>query len=240
MASEKQIAANRINARKSCGPRTAAGKARVSRNALRHGLAALTHRGPRIFQQTERMAKALCGADNDPFLFEHALIIAENEVLLRSIRMERIAAIERLRDSMAIPLAQGDNGPAMAEAKSAEARLASDEIDKMMVQYGFADLFHVPCDLLEEAPPGPEWRPSPQERDELGALLEAVPDLNKLDRYERRAWSRRKRALREFIAIKVRSGGQERRNALGVVGETAVPQQISARPPSPNPSDLSS
>src|SRR4051794_27685095 len=33
-----RIAANRANARKSTGPKTAAGKARVSRNARRHGL----------------------------------------------------------------------------------------------------------------------------------------------------------------------------------------------------------
>jgi hypothetical protein len=207
MASEKRIAANRLNARKSCGPRTAAGKARVSRNALRHGLAALTHRAPLIFQDTEQMAKALCGTDDNPLLFEQALIIAENQVLLRCIRIERIAAIERLRDSAVIPLTQGDNGLAMAEATFAQAQLAWAEIDKMMAQYGFADYFHPPCDVLEDAPPGPEWRPARQERDDLAALLEATPDLNKLDRYERRAWSRRKRAQRKFIAIKVRSGG---------------------------------
>ena len=40
MASEKQISANRANAIKSRGPRSAGGKARASRNATRHGLAA--------------------------------------------------------------------------------------------------------------------------------------------------------------------------------------------------------
>jgi hypothetical protein len=38
MATDKQIAANRRNAQKSTGPRTAAGKFRSSLNALRHGL----------------------------------------------------------------------------------------------------------------------------------------------------------------------------------------------------------
>ena len=38
MATEAQIEANRENAKKSTGPRTAAGKARVRRNASRHGL----------------------------------------------------------------------------------------------------------------------------------------------------------------------------------------------------------
>ena len=41
MASEKQIAANRRNAQRSTGPRSAAGKAIASRNAFRHGLSSL-------------------------------------------------------------------------------------------------------------------------------------------------------------------------------------------------------
>ena len=38
LATEKQIAANRANAKRSTGPRTAAGKLKSSRNAYRHGL----------------------------------------------------------------------------------------------------------------------------------------------------------------------------------------------------------
>jgi hypothetical protein len=40
MASEAQILANRLNAQKSTGPRTAEGKAAVSQNAVKHGLTA--------------------------------------------------------------------------------------------------------------------------------------------------------------------------------------------------------
>jgi len=38
MTSEAQVQANRLNAQKSTGPRTEAGRAVVSQNALRHGL----------------------------------------------------------------------------------------------------------------------------------------------------------------------------------------------------------
>jgi len=40
MSSEKQIAANRANARRSTGPKTSAGKARSRANAWKHGLTA--------------------------------------------------------------------------------------------------------------------------------------------------------------------------------------------------------
>jgi hypothetical protein len=40
-------------------------------------------------------------------------------------------------------------------------------------------------------------------RDEHEALCEGIGDLVRLLRYERRAWSRRKRAVRAFMAIKL-------------------------------------
>ena len=43
MATDAQIQANRQNARKSTGPRTAQGKAASSRNGLKHGLSGQTH-----------------------------------------------------------------------------------------------------------------------------------------------------------------------------------------------------
>jgi hypothetical protein len=43
MASERQLLANRGNALKSTGPKSAEGKQRVSANALKHGLSAQTH-----------------------------------------------------------------------------------------------------------------------------------------------------------------------------------------------------
>ena len=46
-----------------------------------------------------------------------------------------------------------------------------------------------------------------QERDEYEALEAAILDLIRLGRYERRAWSRQKRAIGEFMKIKMASVG---------------------------------
>jgi predicted PhzF superfamily epimerase YddE/YHI9 len=48
-----------------------------------------------------------------------------------------------------------------------------------------------------------EKRVKEQERDEYEALEAAILDLIRLGRYERRAWSRQKRAIREFMKIKM-------------------------------------
>src|SRR6202011_2459882 len=57
--SERKRAANRRNARSSTGPRTAAGKARVTQNALRHGLNVAVADDPLLTEDVERLARAI-------------------------------------------------------------------------------------------------------------------------------------------------------------------------------------
>jgi hypothetical protein len=207
MSSVQKVAANRINGRKSLGPRTRAGKAHSSRNAFRHGLAGFNIKNPAVFDQIEPMANAICGGDSNPLLFEQALVIAETELILRCVRTERVAAIERLRDGTAIALAKGNNSLAVGKARSLEGRLAYAELVRFNPEF-LIRLFGgiVPPKSKRKKPnepPEPPWNPTPPvERDEHDALREAMPDLNRLLRYERRAWSRRKRATREFMAVK--------------------------------------
>src|SRR5215208_1858155 len=59
MATEKQIAANRANAKKSTGPRTPRGKARSSMNATLHGL---TARRPVLPNEDRRAFEAFARA----------------------------------------------------------------------------------------------------------------------------------------------------------------------------------
>jgi hypothetical protein len=103
MTSAKKIAANRSNAKRNRGPRTEASKRRTSRNALRHGLAAIKYVDYALPRDVELMAKALCGNDARAMLFEPALAIAESEMVLRRVREQRVALIERLRDLRGCP-----------------------------------------------------------------------------------------------------------------------------------------
>src|SRR5215472_11241102 len=59
MASEKQLRANRENAKRSSGPTTAAGRLRSSRNALRHGLSLPLTTDPTASMKARQMAQML-------------------------------------------------------------------------------------------------------------------------------------------------------------------------------------
>ena len=96
MASEKQIAANRANAKRSTGPKTAAGRARSSRNAYRHGLSR-----PLPIDATSAEAQAIAqaliadGADDQQQLAAAELAAAQLELLrIRAERGRMLASID--------------------------------------------------------------------------------------------------------------------------------------------------
>ena len=143
MTSEKKIAANRANGKKSRGPNTVSGKLESSRNAWRHGLAAAADAEPTASPAVKRMANAICGNEHtDPDLYDLAVTIARWQIVLLKVRADRIAAFEQQR------------------------------------------MIHPKMDRLKQPVP----------TDETWALL---------DRYERRALSRRNRAIRMFQAISI-------------------------------------
>jgi hypothetical protein len=207
MTSARKIAANRINAQRSSGPKSTVGKGRVSSNALRHGLAAQKHFGAMRSRDIDLMARAMCGDDIDPLLFEQAQLIAESELLLRCVRVEQLAVIERLRDVNAVPLAIRDDSMARAKTRVLKMDLAAAELEQMRARFDamtaeertkLQEDYDRELDELDS-------KPAPiQERDEVDAMREAMPDLERLARYERRAWSRRKRAMRKFMEIKIK------------------------------------
>jgi hypothetical protein len=102
MASEKQIAANRANAQRSTGPRTAVGKMRSSQNAYRHGLS-----GPLPFDlmtlaKVDAIAQVLVGGDEgeDQAASAAEFARAHLEVLaIRATRTELLAKIDLDQDN---------------------------------------------------------------------------------------------------------------------------------------------
>lgn len=175
MTSAKQAAANRSNGRHSRGPRTGAGKARASRNAFRHGLASFTTGDRAMAEQVERVVDAICAGDHDPLLREQAVMVVENQLWLSLVRAQKVVVIDRMLAPKASP-------------KSHKPRIARP----------------IPRRLQRARPrPAPKGQISKDTgRDEYDALRAGMDDLVRLLRYERRACSRRTKALRGFMAIK--------------------------------------
>jgi len=246
MTSERKITANRRNSRRSCGPRSAAGKEKVSRNALRHGLAAVVHRQPVPSAEMEELVDAICAGEQDPLVREQAVTIAETEFALRAVQAQKSALVERLRDRDAIALARGDNRLLRAKVRHLKSELTIGHLnaqcagvleryqDRLLpvVKDGetiqpngclVGEFVPLQIKLLDEyAQAEQSMREAHEtrserldqaakllkERDERQAVFEALPDLVRLDRYERRAWSRQKRAVRNFMRMKATLGNR--------------------------------
>jgi len=180
MTSALKIAANRLNAKNSTGPRTRRGKSRSSRNAIRHGLERVNFGITGLSRKVQRLAKEICKDASDPFRYEQAVIIAESQILIARVRAARVAALEHPRTPVSLASARQELRVALAE----------------------------------------------ELRDSVANIRRALPELLTLARYERRALSRRKRAMRRFDALgilqsKTRFDGSE---------PNARPPDIAAHP----------
>ncbi len=88
-ASQARIRANRLNAKKSTGPRTAAGRARVAQNALVHGLDAVAMPDKRLRAEIDRLTHLIAGQGADEDVVAAARNIARAQVELGQIRQVR-------------------------------------------------------------------------------------------------------------------------------------------------------
>jgi hypothetical protein len=122
-----------------------------------------------------------------------------------------VAAIERMRDPGATPFTKPREALARAKARIRQAEHAYEQLLAAKAKNAAINS----KDRHPEPSPtnnlvtgngsssNPIREPKPiAVRDEFDAMRLALPDLKRLERYERRAWSRRKRAIRDFIEIK--------------------------------------
>ena len=93
MSNDRRTEANRNNARKSTGPRSAAGKRRASHNSFRHGLTAAV--APSATKRIETLARQIAGRNANPTLLQAARSIAAAALDLAQIRQVKLALIER-------------------------------------------------------------------------------------------------------------------------------------------------
>ena len=211
MKSSLKSVRSRLNGRISRGPKTQIGKERSSRNSLRHGLSAVSRHNPTYFAEIYQMAVAICGDGANPPLLEQALVIAENETILRLVAVERRALVEKFRDPYASSSRNraGDLPMARLSVKHSEqAYEVFSQLYAQLVRQGVevhSGIVPRPCAADE---PPCVYEPS-SDRDDFDALQMAFPDLRSLDRYERRAWSRRRKAIELFAAIRTLTTGVE-------------------------------
>jgi len=185
MATERQIAANRRNARRSTGPRSRAGKKRASRNSYRHGLSSGVATSAEFAKHVETLARKIAGCGADAVSLEVARAVARAEFELAQIRRVRVALIARMAEfgELEVP-------DPLRTCRDVIRSLTS--IDRGR-----------PCDL-----PTPPSVPSTEPERSAEAVRRALPELLKLDRYERRATARRDRATRHLIARKMPTNNQ--------------------------------
>jgi multidrug efflux pump subunit AcrA (membrane-fusion protein) len=190
MASARQISANRQNAAKSTGPRSAAGKQRSRHNAVRHGLFSVATRVSAL-EEIEAMARALAGEGADELALVNARLAAEADIELNRARRARLALVERVESlgSLEVSWFFPTNPREVLRLIKRETWSGRGRPPKSPEPE--------PEDFLASMPvpaTGPERT--------LEAMRRAVPELVKFPDYEKRAGARRDRAIRLLAGLK--------------------------------------
>jgi hypothetical protein len=188
MPTPLQVAANRRNARKSTGPKSPAGKTRAARNARRHGLAISIWSDPQLSAATEALARELAGPAADPELQSRARDSAAAHIDVGRVqRMRHRLMLQHLTDPVPIPTTS---------------RAARQHVrDLIELDERWSQDLYIPWRLR-----GVARIPEGTERFAL-VISNLARRLAALERYERRAMSRRKRALRNLVSAQRKSKG---------------------------------
>ena len=177
MIAARRREANRANARASTGPKTRAGKARSAGNARRHGLSLPALRDPALSHEIVALARAIVGADAGAFSGKVDFRFSAENATTQT-NLERVSAHERVN-------VYGTRSS--AHRFELACRIAAAQIDLVRARRARLDLLRQDAlrhDLFAGGVCG------------AGLALE----LSAIDRYERRALSRRRWAILAFDA----------------------------------------
>jgi hypothetical protein len=185
LTSERKINANRANSCASTGPKTAQGRARTARNAFRHALSLPVCSNPALSEEVETLARQIAGPDGDAVSLEFARQVAEAQIDLRRVRYARH---QLLSEAMSDPVYDS----------RANVRRKVKVLGQLLRPSAPDMSFEALVELVTSTPQGPH---------KLATVLsQEAKQLLAMDRYERRAWSKRKFAIRAFDAARKQSG----------------------------------
>jgi hypothetical protein len=197
MSSAAKINANRANARASSGPRTAQGRARSARNAHRHGLSLPVLADRALSEEVEALAGEIAGASATPEIHELARRIAEAQIDLRRVGSVR-------HDLLSGALCDPDYDSSAAKRKKSKLAVEAAQLRARLELSPRLRLSPLISQLLtslegsvQSSPEGPQKFAT--------ILSDMTQRLAVMDRYERRALSRRKFAIRALDAARGKS-----------------------------------
>jgi hypothetical protein len=176
MTSARKRCSNRENARKSTGPRTAVGKARSGQNARKHGLSVAILSDSQWSQGVVAAVKALVGDNANDEIRQLA-----RDFVLPHIELCRVRAV---RHRLLFEAMDDPEWETTANLRAKDRAV----LFSMRTLGPFTPMPEAVLDFLNSYPQGSE---------KLALLLkDKARQLLIMDRYERRALSRRKVALR--------------------------------------------
>jgi hypothetical protein len=182
VTTERQLAANRRNARSSTGPRSKGGKERASRNSYRYGLSGPLKTTEEHATLVENLARQIAPDTTDFVVLQYARAAAEAEFGIARVRQTKVALIERM-----MAFGQFEQPQLFKSVRQITAFFNALDRGELKVPN--------PIDTAKTIPLGEADRPA-------DAVRRVLPELRRLDRYERRAAALRDRCLR---AIKNRA-----------------------------------